>query len=68
MGASMTVVRPVEVSEIRVGEKMRLSVQLIKQWQEERLGFSEVVTVVCIQVESDGTKTLVVTRDEPERP
>jgi hypothetical protein len=52
------------VSELRIGDVMRISVALIKQIEEEHGGQSPRVIVKEIRVEADGTRILVLSRLE----
>lgn len=45
-----------------VGDKFRISTELLKQIADMPNGTSEVVELVEVRVESDDTKTLVVKR------
>lgn len=56
---------PVIGNVIVVGDLMRISVQLIEQWKDEQFGVSELVKVVEIRREPDGTKTIFMERVYP---
>jgi hypothetical protein len=53
---------------IRVGDRMRISVALIRQIDAEIDGQSPVVEVAEVRLEHDGTKTLVMKRIDTEDP
>jgi hypothetical protein len=54
-----------EAAVLRIGDQMRISLELMLEWVMAPEVSSSIVTVRDIQREPDGTKVLVVERQTP---
>jgi hypothetical protein len=50
------------VNEVRVGDRIRISVELIRQIQEMEAGRSELVELKEVRVSEDGTRVLYLSK------
>jgi Trp operon repressor len=58
----------VKAPGVDVGDRMRISTELLQRIHASRDHWSEIVTLVAVRVEEDGTKTLLVERLSSDQP